>query len=312
MVRIDAITLKQLRALQELVRTGSLTAAAQVLGQTPPAIHSRIKNLETAIGFAVVHRGGEAARLEPSPQGRQLLVAAARIDAILSQAADQIGAIARGRIGHVALGVVSTGKYFAPGLVRRLNTLCPEIDIDLHVGNRESVISWLDSGVVELAIMGRPPRVPAVEATPLGPHPHGIILPPDHPLASAESFEPEQLLAEPLLAREPGSGTRILMQRYLDRITDDQPVRLIEMDSNETIKQAVIAGLGIAMLSLHTVAEELRSGRLKLLRGPGLPVMRYWYCVHPAATPLAPPAARLFAEITALNGVFLPKIPPGE
>lgn len=309
-MRIDAITLKQLRALQEVARSGSLTAAAQVLAQTPPAIHSRIKSLETAVGFAVLDRGGEGVGLRPSAQGRHLIAATERIEAILSQAAAQISALGRGKIGQVSLGVVSTGKYFAPGLVRQLNALLPEIDIALHVGNRESVIGWLDRGAIELAIMGRPPRAPLVEATPIGPHPHGIILPPDHPLAAVESFEPEDLLREPLIAREPGSGTRILMQRFLDQFTDEPP-RLIEMDSNETIKQAVIAGLGVAMLSLHTVAEELRSGRLKLLRGQGLPVMRYWYCVRPLATPLAPPAARVFAEITGLNGVFLPKLPQG-
>lgn len=306
MIRLDAITLKQLRVLQAVAAQGTLTAAAVALGQTTPAIHSQIKNMEVAVGAPVLARGPDG-RMQPTPAGEEMLRAATRIAGILSQAAAQVRARSQGHIGQVTLSVVSTAKYFAPRLVRMLNARCPEIEIALRVGNRESVIADLDGGRCDMAVMGRPPRAPPVHAVPLGPHPHGVILPPDHPLAGADGFDPAFLAGETFLSREQGSGTRLLMQRFLERIEEAQPARIVEMDSNETIKQAVLAGLGLAFLSLHTVDDDLRSGRLALLRGPHLPVMRHWYLVTPAIFPPGPAAQRIAAEIEALNGVYLPK-----
>lgn len=306
MIRLDALTLKQLRALQAVVAERSLAGAARVLNQTTPAIHSQIKNLETAVGHPVLQKAGDEGGFVPTLQGAEVLAAAERIEAILSQAARRMAALQAGRSGHVALGVVSTAKYFAPGLVRRLMEACPEIEVELRVGNRETVIDWLARGAVDLAVMGRPPREPQVAARPVGPHPHGIVLPPGHALAGADGFDPARLMQETFISREAGSGTRILMERFLDRLAEGLPLRMIQMDSNETIKQAVIAGLGIAFLSLHTVGEELATGRLVLLRGPGLPAMRHWYLVTPQLHPATPAATRIAAAIDAMNGAFLP------
>lgn len=308
MIRLDAVTLKQLRALQALDAQGTLTAAAAVLGLTTPAIHSQIKNLETAIGSTLVQRGAEPGRMALTPEGEEILRAANRVEVILSRAAAQIAARSTGRIGHVTLSVVSTAKYFAPRLVRLLADRCPEIEVALRVGNRESIIADLDQGRCALAIMGRPPREPMVTAVPLGAHPHGVILPPDHPLARADGFDPTVLLRETFLTREPGSGTRTLMQRFFEQMAEAHPpARMIEMESNETIKQSVLAGLGIAFLSLHTVDDELHAGRLALLKGPSLPVMRHWYLVTPEAFSAGPAAQRIATEIEAMNGVYLPK-----
>ena len=309
MPRMDAVTLKQLRALKAVAETGSMTAAGSVLGLTTPAIHSQIKGLEGAVGRALLTRGGEGGGFVATADGAAVLKAAERVDAVLSQVAEELRALGSGRSGLVRLGTVSTAKYFAPRLVRVLKDACPEIEVRLQDGNREAVIADLDRGAVDLAVMGRPPRVPLVEAVPLGPHPHGIVLPPGHPLAGAEGFDPARLMQEVFLAREPGSGTRILMERFLDRLAEGEAPRRIEMNSNETIKQAVMAGLGVAFLSLHTVCDELTSGRLTLLRGPGLPVMRHWYLVTPAEQPPSAAARRVAEEIAALNGTFLPRLP---
>ncbi len=306
MIRLDAITLKQLRVLQAVAAQGSLTAAAGVLGQTTPAIHSQIKNLETAVGTAVLVRSPQAGRMELTDVGTDMLRAAIRVEGILAQMAEQVRVRGTGQVGHVTLSVTSTAQYFAPRLVRILRDLCPEVEVTLRVGNREKVIAQLDHGQCELAIMGRPPRQPDVDAVPLGPHPHGVILLPDHPLARDNGYDPAHLVAETFLSREPGSGTRLMMQRFLDRLGEDHTVRTIEMDSNETIKQAVLAGLGIAFLSLHTVMDEVRAGRLALLRGPHLPVMRHWYLVTPVAAERSPAVDRIAQEIVALNGQFLP------
>ena len=305
MVRLDAVTLKQLRALTAVAETASLTQAAGRLGLTPSAIHSQIKNLETAIGRPLFERGAGQAGLRLTSEGETLRQAAARVEVVLSHAAAEVQARAGGREGVVTLGVVSTAKYIAPRLVRLLKDRCPGIDVRLQVGNRGSVIAALDRQALDLAIMGRPPRAPEVDAVALGPHPHGIVAPPDHRLVG-RPVSAAELLAETFIGREEGSGTRILMTRYLDRIGEGQVVAQIEMDSNETIKQAVIAGLGIAFLSLHTVMDELKAGRLALVAAPGLPIERHWFLVHPRAVPLSPAAERLQAEIVALEGTYLP------
>ena len=115
----------------------------------------------------------------------------------------------------------------------------------------------------------------------LGDHPHLIILPPGHDLAGRSDSAPEEILSHPIITREVGSGTRILTTRYLDRIAPSMPYQTIEMDSNEPIKQAVIAGLGIALISAHTIIEELRVGRLETPKGGDLPIMRKWYLLTP-------------------------------
>ncbi|MDT8855563.1 LysR family transcriptional regulator [Paracoccaceae bacterium Fryx2] len=308
MIRLDTLTLKQLRSLTAIAETGSLTAAAERLGLTPPAIHSQIKNLEAAFQRVLLQRSADSAGSGLTLDGLAVLTAARRIDVILSQCAEQIQALSEGKVGQVTLGVVSTARYFAPRLVRRLGEICPDIKITLRVGNRESVIDGLARHGVDLAIMGRPPRVPAVHATQLGPHPHGIVAPPDHPLASRRAVAASDLLAQTFLAREEGSGTRILMARYLDRLGDGQAVTLTEMGSNETIKQSVIAGLGIAFMSLHTVTDELAFGRLVQLDAPGLPVVRNWFLVQPADLTLGPAAQRLHREIVAMGGSYLPVV----
>ncbi len=309
MIRLDALTLKQLRALIAVADTGSLTAAAERIGLTTPAIHNQIKTLEAAVETPVLARG--TGGLVPTAAGAELVLAGHRIGAALTLAGDRMAALSRGQVGHVALGVVSTAKYFAPRLVRSLSDTHPEIAVTLRVGTREEVIADLDHGALDLAVMGRPPRAPAVVSIPLGPHPHGIVMAPDHPLAGQDIDSPGPLLDQTFIAREPGSGTRILMDRYLERLADGHAFRRIEMRSNETIKQSVIAGLGIAFLSLHTVTDELRGGRMVLLRAPGLPIVRHWYLVHPAEPPLSAAADRLRGAVVALGGAFLPQ-PPGQ
>jgi LysR family transcriptional regulator, low CO2-responsive transcriptional regulator len=231
------------------------------------------------------------------------------MQAILSQAVAQIGQIKAGKLGQVSLGVVSTAKYFAPALVKSLITLHPDITIALSVGNRNATLRGLETGQFDLAIMGRPPRRPLVEAVAIGPHPHAILAPPDHPLARSAPLSWADLRGQTFIAREIGSGTRLLMQRYLDHLGDGEGYATIEMDSNETIKQAVLAGLGIAFLSLHTVVSELRQGALVVLQTPQAPVMRHWFVVHDAQRDIEPACAQVLRSITALGASFLPADP---
>lgn len=306
MLRLDALTLKQFRALQAVAAQGSLTAAAQAMNQTTPAIHSQIKNLETAIGHPVLTRGPDGGKMVLTAPGQEMLRAAERIEAILSQAGRQLRAISSGRLGHVNLGIVSTAQYSAPRLLMRLMQTCPDIEVSMTVGNRETIVAGLERGTLDLAVMGRPPAEPPLRASPVGPHPHAILLPAGHPLAGADGFDPDMLMQETFLMREEGSGSRMLLQRFLDRLTPAHPPRVIELNSNEAIKQGVLCGLGIAMLSLHAAHDELVAGRLVPLRGPGLPMMRHWYVVVPTAMPTPATVTRIAEAISALNGTFLP------
>lgn len=307
MIRTNAITLRQLRALLAVDKAGSMAAAAQELGLTAPAVHSQIKGLEDAIEATLLMRHSDVAGSGLTAEGRTLANAATRIEVILSQAAEEITAMKVGQLGRVRLGVVSTGKYFAPRLVKILRTLSPGNEVSLRVGNRDQVIADLDTGMIDLAIMGRPPLTPKVEAVPLGPHPHGLIAAPDHPLAGRRALSTADLIDELFISREQGSGTRILMTRYLDRIGDGQVFRFVEMGSNETIKQSVMAGLGIAFLSLHTATEELAQGRLILLHAPQLPIMRHWFLVQLATRTQSAASLEIARNILALDGSYLPK-----
>lgn len=307
MHRLDQISLKQLRALESVVAEGSIAAAAERLNLTAPAVHNQLKLLEETIGSPLVLRGGQD-RNRPTPQGEALIAAYAETCAALERAMHQIAAIDRGQRGSVVLGVVSTAKYFAPGIVARLESALPEIEVVLRVGNRESIVAALARRELDLCIMGRPPREPMVEAVSLGDHPHVLIAAADHPLATGRAPETEELLAQRFVMREPGSGTRALAIRFLDEIGLGREVRMIEMSSNETIKQAVMSCLGIAVISAHTVAEELRAGRLVALRYPGFPILRSWFLLSHAEMTLTPAAEQVRNWITGHKAEILPRI----
>lgn len=289
MKRVDRITFKQLRALKLVADHGTIAGAADALGLTGPAVHNQLKTLEDMVGSPLLMREG-AERNRPTPQGRALIAAHDEARAAMERAIHQIDAIDAGRRGSVVLGTVSTAKYFAPGMVARLHEAMPDIEVILKVGNREQIIAALQRRELDLCVMGRPPREPLVEARVLGDHPHILIAAPSHRLAAKGRIDPEELLAERFVLREPGSGTRILATRFLDDLGEGAVVRVTEMDSNETIKQAVISGLGLALISAHTVAEELRSWRLVALDCPGMPILRKWYLLRREDQALSPAA----------------------
>ncbi|WP_323785710.1 LysR family transcriptional regulator [Thalassovita sp.] len=279
MQNLKALTFKQLRALVSVAEHGTIAAAANSLSLSSPAVHSQLKLLEENFGTPLLDRD-VSGQFHATQEGRILIEAFEKAWGSLSRAAEDIEAVRRGAAGRVVLGVVSTGKYFAPGIVARLKDLHPEIEIRLIVGNRNEIIEGLESERIDIAVMGRPPRQPDVMAEPLGPHQHVLIAKPDHPLVGAGKVPKADILSQHFMMREEGSGTRILAMRFLDRLGQGKVYDFTEMGSNETIKQSVIAGLGVALLSAHTVIDELRAGRLALIRAGGLPIMRHWFVLH--------------------------------
>ncbi len=303
-----SITLKQLRALSAIVESGSITAAAGKLHVTPPAVSTQLKTLEDSVCAQVLKRGPDG-KTSLTPVGEELMGTIIKIESALEQSFEKIRAMNDGLAGHISVGVVSTGKYFAPGLVADLKKLHPEIDIGLKVGNRDTIVEALSRGAIEVAIMGRPPQTPEVDHIVLGEHPYILIAAPDHPLAQLDMVPTEMLFNETFLTREEGSGTRITMRRYLDQVGEGRTYRMIEMGTNETIKQAVMAGLGIAMISAHTIQAEIDHDRLRVLRCPGLPVIRWWHLVQLKGATLSPTAAAFRDFLLELDGSYLPKIP---
>ena len=303
-----ALTLKHLRALAAIVDAGSVTAAAGKLHVTPPAVSTQLRGLEEIVGAQVLLRGPNG-KIALTPIGTELLATVRKIENALDLSVQRVTAMRTGLAGYVSVGVVSTGKYFAPGLVARMKRIHPEIEVGLKVGNREDIIERLSRGEIELAIMGRPPQAPPSDYDELGDHPYVVIAPPEHPLAGRAKVLSGDLLGETFLCRENGSGSRILMTRYLDRIGEGRPYRSIEMGTNETIKQAVMAGLGVAIISAHTIVPELEAGRLVTLPLEGMPIIRKWYLIRLNDAAISPVAAAFRKFLLELNGDYLPSLP---
>ncbi len=302
MVDLRSLSLKQLRAFKTMVETGSMTQAANALSVTPPAISMHLKTLESLVGDAILEKGPSG--VTPTSLGRELLALAEEMETAITRATNRLDALASGAEGSVSLGVVSTGKYFAPSLVAAFGRANPRIKVTLSIGNRGEIISALERGAFDLTIMGRPPGHVETEKTILGDHPHVVIAPPDHPLVDDPEILPEDVLAQTFLAREPGSGTRMLMSRMLERIGGGRRFEIVEMGTNETIKQAVMAGLGIALISQHTCVAELADRRLAVLDLPGLPIVRQWFLLSRTDHRLDA-AARLLRDFVCENRAML-------
>jgi len=294
-------TLRQLRTFTEVARRLSFTAAAKSLHLTQPAVSMQVRQLEQAAGLPLLEQVGR--RVHLTDAGRELLRYAAGISDLLREAEDAMKALQGVGGGELSIAVTSTAKYFAPRLLAEFRRSHPEARLRLAVSNREAVVRELTDNTVDLAVMGRPPRGLDTEAAPFAKHPIGIIAAPDHPLVGRKRLPLERLASETFIIRERGSGTRAAMEHvFAER--GFKAGETLEMSSNETIKQAVMAGMGIAFLSMHTIGLELRAGRLALLAVSGLPVMREWYVIHRRGKRLSP-AAQAFKSFLLEQGAGL-------
>ncbi len=305
MVKGKPVTFKQLRSLSTVLHLGSIAAAAEELFLTAPAVSTQLKTLEGLIGAKLIWRDG--AGMHATACGEELRGLYDHMDALMATSMDRIKALKSGKAGTVGVAVVSTGKYFAPVIMAAFMEAYPDIELRLLIGNRDEVIRALENRSVDMAIMGRPPadRI-TVETDYLGEHPHIVIAPPDHPLAAYATTPAAKLLAETFIMREVGSGTRTLAQRYLDQYGGGRAYKVIEMGTNESLKQSVIAGLGLAMISKHTVLAELEAGRLVAIRAPGIPIVRKWILVRPAGEPISAVAECFRSFLVHYRGRFIP------
>jgi DNA-binding transcriptional LysR family regulator len=281
------LTVRQLEVLAAVGREGSVTAAAESLHLTQPAVSMQLRQLERQLELTLFETVGR--RLQITEPGKELVQLAvellARIDD-LEQTARSLRGVGHGR---VRLGVVSTAKYFAPRLLAQFVKLHSGVEFKLTIHNRAEIIDQLQSYAIDLGIMGQPPEGMQLDGTAFAPNPLVAIAAPSHPLSLRRRLNPHDLTDQPFIVRETGSGTRGAMDRYL--IEHDVKIRrVMEADSNETIKQAVMAGIGLGFVSLHTVRAELAAGRIAVLDVSGLPLQRQWYAVHSRQRRLTPAA----------------------
>jgi len=295
---VRGASLRQLRAFAAVARHHSFVRAAAELHLTPSAISLQIKELEQAVGLSLFGRSGRAAALTRA--GELLLVDVSRALLALKDAEDTLSRLRGAETGVVSVGIVSNANYFMPRLLARFHAAHPNVELRVSVGNREHLVRQLGSREIDLGIMGEPPADLGCRYDQLAPQPFGIVAAAEHPLARETRIPAAALTGLAFLVRESGSGTRAAMDLFF-RNAEIVPARVMELTSNETIKQAVIANMGLAFLSFHTTAVELRSGQLVALDIVGLPVMRRWHVVSLAVDPLSDAAESLRRFILELG-----------
>jgi DNA-binding transcriptional LysR family regulator len=295
------LSLRQLEVLKAVVDAGSMARAAQRLFMTGPAITQQIQQLEKTLGVPAFDRIGRRLRLTAA--GDRALAAANDVHTRLASLAKEMDALRKRDDGTLHLGILATGTHILPPLLAEFRRLAPGIAVHMVVSTRAELTRRVLDGDVDLALMGRGPETPpdGVAASgdpltrePFASNPHVIIAWPGHPLAAERGIAPIELRHESIVQREPGSGTRAMLDSFLamHRIT---PQERVPVSGNEMAKHAVMSQLGISLTSAHTLFLELRTGALVRLDVDHTPIVRTWYVVHHSERWL-PPAAAAFRD----------------
>ena len=286
------LTLRQLRVFEAVARHLNFSRAAEELHLSQPAVSMQIKQLEDNSGLPLFEQIGK--RIYLTEAGRELFQYSRSIAQQLQEleaVLDQMKGLERGKLN---LSVVSTANYFAPQLLAKFCQQYNKVAVRLSVSNREVVLNQLADNETDLAIMGQPPEGLDIIAESFMENPLVVIAPPHHRLARQRKIPRARLQQEIFVLREAGSGTRSAMERFFA----EHRIKLntgMEMGTNEAIKQAVQAGMGLGIISLHTIELELETKRLKVLDVEGFPIKRHWYVVHRSQKRLTK-AAQAFKE----------------
>ncbi|HET7525015.1 MAG TPA: LysR substrate-binding domain-containing protein [Burkholderiaceae bacterium] len=280
-------TLRQLKVFETAARHLSFSRAAQELHLTQPAVSTQIKLLQQHAGCRLFEQLGKKVYLTPA--GSELLRYSRAIIELFRQAGEAMAKRQGASGGTLNVAVISAGDYFFPQLLAEFARNAPAVKLNLGVFNRQQLLQQLADNLTDLAVMVRPPRELDTVNEPFASHPYVIVARPDHPLARRRRVPVSALLGEPWLTRERGSDTWNSMEDAFGAQLAKLNVAM-EIRSTETIKQAVIAGLGLSFLSAHTIGRELEMKQLAVLDVAGFPLQRQWYVVHLRQKVLAPVA----------------------
>ncbi len=291
---LRAVTLHQLRLMAAFARHMNMTRAAEEMNMTPSAFSVQIKQLAESLGLPLHEQAGkkifltEAGRAAASAS-RDMLE---RLDLLGMQLAEMQGL----ERGCLKLAMITTARYFATRMIGDFCRDHPKIELVLEVGNRDQILERMRNNLDDLTIMGQPPEELDVVAIPFVKNPLVVLAPSNHPLCKERHIAPQRLQDEAFILREPGSGTRQAVERYFVEHGIRPPVRMT-LGSDETIKQAVGAGLGLAVLSRHVLGLDAPEGALRELDVQGFPLLRQWYVVHLKAKRLSPLATAFLKSL---------------
>ncbi|MBL8425071.1 MAG: LysR family transcriptional regulator [Candidatus Accumulibacter phosphatis] len=298
-------TIRQLQIFSVAASHLSFARAAEKLHLTHAAISLQIKQLEEVSGALLFERIGK--RVFLTEAGEILLDHTRQILQSLKEADEALLALKGLRGGRIAIAVASTAEYFAPGLLAEFRKVQADVRIRLLIDNRDTVTRLLAGNEVDLAIMGRPPAELDATAVAFAPHPLVIVASAAHPLAGQSNVAVEDLAGETLIVRETGSGTRSAMEEFFQE-RSIKPRIGMEMGSNEAIKQAVVAGLGISFISQHTLGLELSAARLVILKVEGTPVIRRWHIVRHKNKHLTPALGAFWEFVLEFAPAYLRRL----
>jgi LysR family transcriptional regulator, low CO2-responsive transcriptional regulator len=296
--RMKDATFRQIEVFETVARHLSYSRAAEELHMSQPGVSIHLRQLERHTGVPLFEQVGKKVFLTSA--GHEILRYSRTIIKHLKETNQALAEIKEVRRGRLNVAVISAGDYFFPGLLAEFCRRHDGVTVRLTVSNREETVRQVVENTTDLSVLLHPPENPDMVAEAFAPQPHVIIAPPEHPLAPLINISMHALEDEPFIVREQGSDTRLAMDELLAESRIKFNITM-EIRSTETIKHAVIAGMGLSFLSAHTVGQELELGQLAVLDVEGFPVMRKWHIVHHKNKRL-PPVALAFKEFLLQEG----------
>ena len=277
-------TLRQLEVFETITRLGSFTRAAEELCVTQPTVSMQIKKLTDAIGLPLFEQIGKKMYLTEA--GRELHQACLGIFEHLTQF-EMIAADMKGlKAGKLRLAVVTTAEYFAPRLLGMFCQQYPEIEVSLEVSNRKHILDRLAKNMDDLYILDLPPENDEIIVQSFLQNPLVVLASANHPLANKKKITLERIAEEPFIFRENGSGTRIETENFVAKQGLKLKTRMT-LGSNEAIKQAILGGLGVSVLSRHTLTLDSHKDQLAILDVNGFPINCQWHYAYPSGKKLS-------------------------
>lgn len=270
-------TLQQMRLFAAVARLGSFTRAAEEVHLTQPSVSMQVKALEEKIGIPLTEQVGKSLHLTSA--GKEVYEACVDVLGRLGELETALNDLRGEMAGPLNVAVISSAKYFMPHLLGAFVRRYPKVEPNLQITNRASLIERLRRNEDDLYIMGLAPKDLDVVREPFL---ENVIVPvarADHPLAGQRGLTLDQLAGHTAIGRERGSGTRGVVERLFSEKGIELTFNTV-LDDTEAIKQGVIAGLGIAFLSIHSLRLELEQGELVTLDVEGFPLRRRWYALH--------------------------------